>query len=155
MVKGINLADHLDPTPRILMGPGPSNVNYRVYRAMMTPVIGYLDPQLLKCMDEISEMLRALFQTKNRVTLAISATGSAGMEASFVNFVEPGDTVIVGVNGFFAQRMTEVAERCGAKVIRVEEEWGRLSHPKDLSKPSKRIQTQRYVLWFMVKPRQV
>jgi alanine-glyoxylate transaminase/serine-glyoxylate transaminase/serine-pyruvate transaminase len=134
MVKGINLADHLDPTPRILMGPGPSNVNYRVYRAMMTPVIGYLDPQLLKCMDEISEMLRALFQTKNRVTLAISATGSAGMEASFVNFVEPGDTVIVGVNGFFAQRMTEVAERCGAKVIRVEEEWGKIVPPERLIK---------------------
>jgi alanine-glyoxylate transaminase/serine-glyoxylate transaminase/serine-pyruvate transaminase len=116
------------------MGPGPSNVNYRVYRAMMTPVIGYLDPQLLKCMDEISEMLRALFQTKNRVTLAISATGSAGMEASFVNFVEPGDTVIVGVNGFFAQRMTEVAERCGAKVIRVEEEWGKIVPPERLIK---------------------
>lgn len=134
MLKGLQSLDHLDPAPRILMGPGPSNVNYRVYRAMMTPVIGYLDPQLLKCMDDISAMLRSLFKTKNRVTLAISATGSAGMEASFVNFVEPGDTVIVGVNGFFAQRMTEVAERCGAKVIRVEEEWGKIVDPKRLIK---------------------
>lgn len=134
MLKGLQSLDHLDPAPRILMGPGPSNVNYRVYRAMMTPVIGYLDPQLLKCMDDISAMLRGLFKTKNRVTLAISATGSAGMEASFVNFVEPGDTVIVGVNGFFAQRMTEVAERCGAKVIRVEEEWGKIVDPKRLIK---------------------
>lgn len=134
MVKGLLKGDHLDPTPRILMGPGPSNVNYRVYRAMMTPVIGYLDPQLLKCMDDISEMLRELFKTKNRVTLAISATGSAGMEASFVNFVEPGDSVVIGVNGFFANRMTEVAERCGGKVIRVDEEWGRIVPPERIIK---------------------
>lgn len=116
----------LNTSPRMLMGPGPSNVHYRVYRAMVTPVIGYLDPQLLACMDEISEMLRGVFTTKNRLTLAISATGSSGMEASFVNFVEPGDTVIVGVNGFFADRMTEVASRSGAKIIRVEQEWGKI-----------------------------
>lgn len=134
MAKGLLKGDHLDPTPRILMGPGPSNVNYRVYRAMMTPIIGYLDPQLLKCMDDISEMLRELFKTKNRITLAISATGSAGMEASFVNFVEPGDSVVVGVNGFFANRMTEVAERCGGKVIRVDEEWGRIVPPERIIK---------------------
>lgn len=115
----------LNPMPRVLMGPGPSNVHYRVYRAMATPVIGYLDPQLLRCMDEISEMLRGLFQTKNRLTLAISGTGSSGMEASFINFVEPGDTVIIGVNGFFANRMTEVASRCGAKIIRVDQSWGK------------------------------
>ena len=120
----------LHPTPRILMGPGPSNVHYRVYQAMMTPVIGYLDPQLLSCMDEISEMLRAVFQTKNSLTLAISATGSSGMEASFVNFVEPGDTVVIGVNGFFAARMVEVASRCGAKVIQIEQEWGKPIEPE-------------------------
>lgn len=134
MAEELHSLDHLNPAPRILMGPGPSNVNYRVYRAMMTPVIGYLDPQLLRCMDDISAMLRALFKTKNRVTLAISATGSAGMETSFVNFVEPGDSVIVGVNGFFAERMTEVAERCGARVIRVEEEWGKIVEPKRIIK---------------------
>ncbi len=123
-------AGDLHPTPRILMGPGPSNVHYRVYQAMMTPVIGYLDPQLLSCMDEISEMLRAVFQTKNSLTLAISATGSSGMEASFVNFVEPGDTVVIGVNGFFAARMVEVASRCGAKVIQIEQEWGKPVEPE-------------------------
>jgi alanine-glyoxylate transaminase/serine-glyoxylate transaminase/serine-pyruvate transaminase len=120
--------------PRLLMGPGPSNVHYRVYQAMLTPVIGYLDPDLLRCMDEISDMLRALFQTKNRNTLAISATGSSGMEASFVNFVEPGDTVVVGVNGFFAERMTEVASRCGAKVVGVEADWGRVVEPERIIK---------------------
>ncbi|MGQ9509937.1 MAG: pyridoxal-phosphate-dependent aminotransferase family protein [Thermodesulfobacteriota bacterium] len=124
----------LHPAPRILMGPGPSNVHYRVYQAMMTPVIGYLDPQLLSCMDEISEMLRAVFQTKNALTLAISATGSSGMETSFVNFVEPGDIVAIGVNGFFAARMVEVATRCGAKVIRVEQEWGKAVEPERMIK---------------------
>ena len=85
----------MHPSYRILMGPGPSNVHYRVYQAMSNPVIGYLDPQILACMDEISEMLRGIFQTKNKVTLAISATGSSGMEASYVNFVEPGDVVVI------------------------------------------------------------
>ncbi len=120
----------MHPSYRILMGPGPSNVHYRVYQAMSNPVIGYLDPQILACMDEISEMLRAIFQTKNRNTLAISATGSSGMEASFVNFIEPGDTVVVGVNGFFAERMTDVAHRGGAKVVRVEGDWGKIVEPE-------------------------
>ena len=107
--------------PRLLMGPGPSNVHYRVYQAMLAPVIGYLDPQILACMDDISEMLRGLFQTKNRLTIAISATGSSGMEVFFVNFVEFGETVIIGVNGFFAERMVEVVFWCGAKVIRIDQ----------------------------------
>jgi alanine-glyoxylate transaminase/serine-glyoxylate transaminase/serine-pyruvate transaminase len=124
-------------TPRLLMGPGPSNVHYRVYQAMMIPVIGYLDPELLRSMDEIGEMLRRLFQTKNRMTLAISATGSSGMEASFVNFVEPGDVVVIGVNGFFAERMTEVADRCGAKVIRIDQEWGKMVEPETMIKALK------------------
>lgn len=131
MMEGWMVGD-LRPAPRILMGPGPSNVHYRVYQAMSTPVIGYLDPELLRCMDEISEMLRGLFQTRNRMTLAISATGSSGMEASFVNFVEPGDTAVVGVNGFFAERMTDVASRCGATVIRIEEEWGKIVEPEKI-----------------------
>jgi alanine-glyoxylate transaminase/serine-glyoxylate transaminase/serine-pyruvate transaminase len=88
-------------------------------------------------MDEISEMLRAVFQTKNRLTLAISGTGSSGMETSFVNFVEPGDTVVIGVNGFFADRMTQVASRCGAKVIRIEQEWGRAIEPEKMIKALK------------------
>ncbi len=127
----------MHPSYRILMGPGPSNVHYRVYQAMSNPVIGYLDPQILACMDEISEMLRGVFQTKNKVTLAISATGSSGMETSYVNFVEPGDVVVIGVNGFFADRMTQVASRCGAKVIRVEEEWGKIIDPEKMIKALK------------------
>jgi len=127
----------MHPSYRILMGPGPSNVHYRVYQAMSNPVIGYLDPQILACMDEISEMLRGVFQTKNQVTLAISATGSSGMEASYVNFVEPGDVVVIGVNGFFADRMTQVASRCGAQVIRVEGEWGKIVEPERVIKALK------------------
>jgi alanine-glyoxylate transaminase / serine-glyoxylate transaminase / serine-pyruvate transaminase len=128
----------LHPSYRILMGPGPSNVHYRVYQAMSNPVIGYLDPQILACMDEISEMLRGVFQTKNRVTLAISGTGSSGMEASYVNFVEPGDVVVIGISGFFADRMTQVASRCGAKVIRVEGEWGKIVEPEKMIKALKK-----------------
>jgi alanine-glyoxylate transaminase/serine-glyoxylate transaminase/serine-pyruvate transaminase len=127
----------LKPPSRILMGPGPSNVHYRVYQAMLNPVVGYLDPKILAIMDEISEMLRSLFQTKNRLTLAISATGSSGMEASFVNFIEPGDTAIIGVNGFFAERMTEIAARCGAKVIRIDRDWGGIVEPEKMIKALK------------------
>ncbi len=126
------VGNDLNLTPRILMGPGPANVHYRVYRAMTTPVVGYLDPQLLLCMDEIKERLKALFETKNQTTLAISGTGSAGMEASFANFIEPGDVVVIGINGFFAERMAEIAGRCGAKIIRVEEEWGRIIEPEKM-----------------------
>jgi alanine-glyoxylate transaminase/serine-glyoxylate transaminase/serine-pyruvate transaminase len=104
---------------------------------MLNPVIGYLDPQLLSVMDEISQMLRALFQTKNRLTLAISATGSSGMEASFVNFIEPGDTAVVGVNGFFAERMAEVASRCGAKVVRIDRDWGSIVEPERMRRALK------------------
>jgi len=125
------------PQSVILLGPGPSNVHYRVYQAMSTPVIGYLDPQLLSCLDEISLMLRDLFQTRNRLTLALPATGMAGMEASFVNFVEPGDTVVIGVKGFFGDRMTEVASRCGAKVIRIDQEWGKVIEPEKMIKALK------------------
>ena len=127
----------MHPSYRILMGPGPSNVHNRVYQAMSNPVIGYLDPQILACMDEISEMLRGIFQTKNQMTLAISATGSAGMELSFANFVEPGDTIIVGVNGFFAERMTDVATRCGAKILRVDQDWGKIVEPEKILKAMK------------------
>ena len=126
-----------NPIPRILMGPGPSNVPYRVYKAMTTPVIGYLDPQLLACMDQISDMLRALFQTKNRLTFALSATGGAGMETAFVNCVEPGDTIVIGVKGFFGERMTEVAARTGAKIIRVDQEWGKIVEPDRIIKALK------------------
>ena len=126
------------PPFRILLGPGPGNVHYRVYQAMSTPVIGYLDPQLLACMDEISAMLRDLFQTRNRLTIALPGTGSAGMEASFMNFVEPGDPVVIFVKGYSGERMVEMATRFGAKVIRIDETWGRPFEPEKVIKTLKK-----------------
>ena len=122
------------PNTRILLGPGPGNVHYRVYKAMATPVIGYLDPLLLASMDEISAMLRDLFQTRNRMAIALPGTGSAGMEAAFVNFVEPGDTVVIFVKGYFGERMVEMATRFGAKVVRIDQEWGKPFEPESVIK---------------------
>ncbi len=113
------------PPQRILLGPGPSNVEPRILEAMLKPVLGYLDPVYLKCMDEIQDMLRGVFETRNRTTLSISGTGGAGMEACLANLVEEGEEVVACVNGFFGQRAAELAERWGAKVVRVEAEWGR------------------------------
>src|SRR4051794_26274820 len=100
--------------------------------AFQRPVLGHLDPEFLGVLDEIADRLRAVFRTDNALTLPISGTGSAGMEASFVNLLEPGDTAIIGVNGVFGERMCEVARRCGAHVVRVEEEWGRAIDPQRL-----------------------
>jgi alanine-glyoxylate transaminase/serine-glyoxylate transaminase/serine-pyruvate transaminase len=93
---------------------------------MSQPLVGHLDPVFVKMMEEIKAMLRVVFQTRNQMTFPVSGTGSAGMEFCFVNLVEPGDEVIVGVNGVFGNRMVEVAERCGARVTKVEAEWGRI-----------------------------
>ena len=112
--------------PRMLMGPGPSDVNARVLEAMARPTIGHLDPQFLEVLNEIREMLQAVFQTKNELTLAVSGTGSAGMETCVVNLIEPGDTMLVCVNGVFGSRMTDVAERAGADVTKIEVPWGQV-----------------------------
>jgi len=117
---------------RLLLGPGPSNPYPEVVEALTRPVLGHLDPDFLDVLDEIAERLRAAFQTANALTLPISGTGSAGMEACFVNLVEPGDTVIVGVNGVFGERMCEVARRSGATVVRVEAPWGHAIDPQHL-----------------------
>jgi alanine-glyoxylate transaminase/serine-glyoxylate transaminase/serine-pyruvate transaminase len=110
---------------RILLGPGPSDVPPRVLEAMARPTIGHLDPVFLKVMDDIRTRLREVFRTKNEMTLAVSGTGSAGMETVFVNLVEPGDKVLVCVNGVFGGRMVDVAQRCGASVEQIEVPWGR------------------------------
>ena len=113
-----------DLKPRMLMGPGPSDVHARVLAAMSQPTIGHLDPQFLECLNEIRDMLKTVFQTKNELTLAVSGTGSAGMETCLVNLIEPGDKMLVCVNGVFGQRMTDVAARAGAEVVTVERPWG-------------------------------
>jgi len=117
------------PPRRLLLGPGPSMVHPRVLRALATPLLGHLDPTFLALMDDIQARLRMVFQTKNRFTIAVSGTGSAGMEASVVNVVEPGDTVIVGVNGVFGTRLASIVERCGGKAIRLEAPWGQIVEP--------------------------
>jgi alanine-glyoxylate transaminase/serine-glyoxylate transaminase/serine-pyruvate transaminase len=105
-------------------------VHPRVLRALSTPLVGHLDQAFLGIMNDIQTLLRGVFQTKNRFTIAISGTGSAGMEASMVNIVEPGDTVIVGVNGVFSTRWATIVERCGGKAIRVEAPWGQIIEPE-------------------------
>ena len=117
------------PPKRILLGPGPSLVHPRVLRALATPLLGHLDPVFLTVMNDIQTLLRNVFQTANPFTIAVSGTGSAGMEASVVNLVEPGDSVIVGVNGAFGTRLATVVERCGGKPIRIEAPWGDIIEP--------------------------
>ncbi|MCP5059941.1 MAG: aminotransferase class V-fold PLP-dependent enzyme [bacterium] len=110
--------------PRLLLGPGPSNAHPRVLEAMSQPLVGHLDPLFLALMDEAQERLRRLFGTENALTLPLSATGSAGMEACLCNLLERGDDIVVGVAGVFGTRMAEVASRIGARVTRVDAEWG-------------------------------
>ena len=111
--------------PRILLGPGPSMVHPRVLQAMMSDMIGYLDPDFILIMDEVSELLKRVFQTDESMTMALSGTGSAGMEAGFTSLLEPGDTVIHCVNGFFSERMFDMAGRVGANVVPLRADWGR------------------------------
>src|SRR5580698_10522474 len=117
---------------RLHMGPGPSNSYPEVTMALAGPVLGHLDPQFLALLDSTNDRLRQVFATANALTLPLSGTGSAGMEASFVNFVRPGDPVVVGVNGVFGERMCDVAERHGAVVTRVDAPWGQPLDPETL-----------------------
>lgn len=119
------------PPLRTLMGPGPSDVSPRVLGALSRPTIGHLDPRFLELMDDIKAQLQFAFQTDNALTLPISAPGSAGMEACFVNLVSPGDKVIVCQNGVFGGRMRENVERCGGTAVMVEDSWG---EPVDVDK---------------------
>src|SRR5437762_10663611 len=116
--------ERFNPPKRILLGPGPSPVDDRVLSAMAAPLLGHLDPLFLQCMDDVQSLLRYVFETENRVTIPISATGSAGMEAALVNVIEPGDEVVVCINGVFGERMRDIVERAGGKPITVEATWG-------------------------------
>ncbi len=119
------------------MGPGPSNVAPSVLKAMSAPLVGHLDPVFVKMMEEIKAMLRQVFLTQNEITFPVSGTGSAGMEFCCVNLIEPGDEVVIGINGVFGGRLAEVAERCGAKVTRVEAPWGRIIEPGPMAEALK------------------
>lgn len=125
-----SIAD-LDLPTRILLGPGPSTAAPRVLRAMATPLLGHLDPQFLALMSEVQSLLRYTFQTQNELTLPISGTGSAGMEAALCNFIQPGERVLVGVMGYFGERLVEMAHRYGAQVDRLERPWGQVFDPEE------------------------
>jgi alanine-glyoxylate transaminase/serine-glyoxylate transaminase/serine-pyruvate transaminase len=116
--------DNLNLPPRLLLGPGPSNADPRVLEALSTPQVGHLDPTFIELMNEVQELLRYAWQTDNQATIPVSGTGSAAMEASLANTVEPGDTVLVGVNGYFGLRLVDMAGRYGADVRQIAKPWG-------------------------------
>ena len=122
----------LNVPPRLLLGPGPNTVHPRILRAMTTTLVGYLDPAWLALMDEEQELLRSVFQTGNTLTFPIPGTGSAGMETAFCNFVSPGDRVVIGCNGYFSDRMCEMARLYGAEVKRIEKPWGEVFTPEEI-----------------------
>lgn len=135
----------LRPTARILLGPGPSNVHPRVMRAMMSPVIGHLDPDFVKVMEDLKRLQRAVFRTQNEMTFPASGTGSSGMEMIAANLIEDGDPVIVGVNGAFGARFADCAERQGAKVHKVEAEWGRIIEPDAVNQALAKVRNPKLV----------
>lgn len=124
---------------RILMGPGPSDVDSRVLAALSAPIVGHLDPYFLRVMDEMQSMLREVFRTKNELTLAVSGTGSAGMETCVVNLIEPGDRMVVGVNGVFGTRMADVAARAGAEVTTIERPFGEVFDSDEIAEVVARV----------------
>lgn len=122
----------LEISPRILLGPGPSMVPARVLSALSMPVTGHLDPEFLALMQEVQELLRYTFQTENELTVPVSGTGSAGMEAALCNLIEPGDRVLVAIMGYFGERLYEIAGRYGAQVDRLERPWGQVFEPDEV-----------------------
>jgi len=122
----------LRPPERLLLGAGPSNTDPRVIRALTSPMVEHLDPYFTEIMDETTQLLRYVFKTGNRITFPISGTGSAGMESAICNVVERGDEVVVCINGFFGERMREMALRCGGKPVTVEAEWGKIIRKEDV-----------------------
>lgn len=136
----MTIPGQLSPSPRLLLGPGPSDAHPRVLSAMTTPLLGHLDPQFLELMNETQQMLRAAFQTQNPLTFPVSATGTAGMETCLVNLIEPGDPVVVCTMGYFGNRMVDIAGRCGAKLTVKEAPWGQTF---DLQQIREALQTVR------------
>src|SRR6266567_2631184 len=127
----------LNPPVRLMLTPGPSSVDPRVYRAMATPLVGHMDPWFKGCMDETQILLRQIFQTENRITMPLSASGSGGIEASVLNSLEEGDEGIVAVNGVFSERMYEIATRASSNVVKVEAPYGKPVDPEDVRRAGK------------------
>lgn len=125
---------NINSTKRILMGPGPSDAHPRVLQAMSSPLIGHLDPLFIQMMDDVKTMVQKIFITKNHLTFVVSAPASAGMETCLVNLLEPGDECIICINGVFGGRMADISERCGAKVYKVEAEWGTVIQSSQVKK---------------------
>src|SRR3954465_15702291 len=119
-----SLPESITPPTRILLGPGPSDIHPRVLSALGRPTVGHMDPFYLKIMDELQSMLQQVFCTKNRMTMAISGTGSAGQEATVTNLVERGDQGLACINGVFGNRLADMAERAGGEVTKIERPWG-------------------------------
>ena len=126
------VAPELSMPPRLLLGPGPSMVDPRVLRAMATPLVGHLDPSFLRLMDRTQELLRYVFQTENPLTIPVSGTGSAAMEAAVANMVEPGDAVLVCINGYFGMRIADMAARYGGEVREIHRPWGDVFTPDEV-----------------------
>lgn len=122
----------LNTSPRILLGPGPSDMHPRVYKALSTQMIGHLDPEFVSIMDEVKGMVQQTFKTENQLTFVVSAPGSAGMETCLVNLIEPGDDVLICQHGVFGGRMADIATRAGATVHKVEQDWGKPIDPADV-----------------------
>ena len=131
----------LNVPERVLLGPGPSEMPARVLQAMAMPVIGHLDPAFLQIMDDVQELLRFAFQTKNRLTIPVSGTGSAGMEAALSNMIEPGDRVLIGIIGYFGERIYSMCGRYGAIVDRIEVPWGQVL---DVDEVKKQLSQHKY-----------
>lgn len=129
-----NTYEILNPGKRILMGPGPSDMHPRIYQAMAAPLVGHLDPYFIQVMEDTKTLLRYVFQTENELTIPISATGSAGMETCICNLIEPGDSVLICVGGYFGDRMAQMAERHGGDVTRLENPWGQPFTPDQVRK---------------------
>ncbi len=124
--------NELQPPQKVLLGPGPSSVHPRVLQALALPVMGHLDPAFFQVMDDVCEMLRQVFHTKNVMTVPISSTGTGAMETACANIIEPGDTVLICRNGYFGIRLGDIAERCGATVHLIDTPWGKSVDPEML-----------------------
>jgi alanine-glyoxylate transaminase/serine-glyoxylate transaminase/serine-pyruvate transaminase len=132
----------LNPPVRLMLTPGPSSIDPRVYRAMATPLVGHMDPWFKGCMDETQILLRQIFQTENRITMPLSASGSGGIEAAVLNSLEEGDEGIVAVNGVFSERMHEIATRASSKVVKVEAPYGKPVDAEDVRRAGKGKKTK-------------